>query len=292
MQVVIPEHRRVDASSKAMFSVVGVSVVATMLGPALFAAVGPTPALAINIATFVISAALVAATRLHGVVAAANPSEPFLRSLREGLVTAWRTPSIRLIVAGVAVYGLSLGVNSSVLALFALETLSLSVQEYGFVSAMFAAGGLIGSLMSAKLLARVGVERSFIGSLAAMGTSYMVYSLAGGVMVAAVVMLVAGIAFSIYAVSQGPILQAATPAGFMGRITAITVPVLAFSSLLATVLSSQAITIYFALNDGPDDPVVYRVAIFFAACLLALGGFVLGVTQRRRTPESSTVSAT
>ena len=285
MQTVIPPDRRVDASSKAMFAVLGVSVIATMLGPGLFTLVGPLPSLFITLATFLTSATLVAFTRnIQTVTSTGADRQSYWADLASGMRLAWKTPSVRLVLIGIGLYGISLGVNSSVLSLFALKTLSLSPSQYGLVSASFAFGGLVGSLFATKVLRRVGSERAFVGAITVMGISYAGYSVTAGFFTAAGVMLIAGIAFAFYAVAQGPILQDATPAGYMGRVSSVSTPVLASSSLVATAACSLALSVLSATGAAPGTILAYQaygVAIFIASCFLAIGGVTMAVAHRR-----------
>lgn len=285
MQVVIPSERRREGSSKSTFAVLGVAVLATMLGPGLFALVGPVPSLLINMGTFLSSSFLIILTRNIPVsIEIKSDAASYWKEFRAGIVTAWRIRSIRIVLIGVAFYGLSLGVNSSVLSLFALRTLGLSAGQYGIVSGAFAFGGLVGSIFASRLLQRIGNERAFAGAIVLMGLSYMGYSFTRLFFEAVVVMFVAGLAFSAYVVAQGPILQDATPIGFMGRVTSVSTPVLAVSSLVATVVSSQVLSTAssIAAKQGSVlDPTYYAVSIFIASCLLTGGGLTMLAGQRR-----------
>ena len=292
MQVVIPANRRVDASSKSTFAGLGVAVIATMLGPGLFALFGPAPSLVINMITFMVSAFLIALTRnIQTIHADQIEGGRYWTNFRNGFRTAWRSRSIRILLVGVSLYGVSLGINNSVLSLYALDTLNLKPSEYGIVASMFPVGGLLGTLVAPIMLKRLGNERAFSTSIVGLGLAYMGYAFTSSFLTAGIVMALAGLAFSTYVVAQGPILQAATPVGYMGRITSITVPVLALSSLIATFVSSQVISAFAlaAADQGAGiDPQIFGWAIFGGACVLTSGGFfmMLGLRNARLTEMS------
>ncbi|RIJ09617.1 MFS transporter, partial [Clavibacter nebraskensis] len=97
--------------------------------------------------------------------------------------------------------------------------------------------------------------------------------------------LVAGLVFAVFLVSQGPILQAEAPVGAMGRVSSLTSTVLAASSLLATVVTAQAL----ALIPADAQPAGYPVAI--AAAAVVMGGAGLGLVasglSRGRGPAAA-----
>jgi Na+/melibiose symporter-like transporter len=262
LQVLLPEDRRAEAAGKMMFAAVGIAVVATSAGPALSA---------------------VCVSRVEGARSArpdADAARRYWPEFVDGLSVAWRTPSIRLVIVGVSVYGLSLGINNSVLALFALRSLGLAPAQYGVVSGAFSLGGLAGSVLAPRLAAVVTPRTAFLAGLGSMGAIYVAYSQVRAFEAAVALMGIAGIAFSLYVVAQGPILQAATPPGFMGRVTAITTPAVALTSLLGTVATGWLLSV---VRDA--RPSVYGNAILVGALLLCLGASAIaagGRVARRR----------
>lgn len=281
MQVVIPSERRVEASAKAMFSLTGISVLSASLGPALFVWVGPVWAVSINVLVFTCSALCIASTRgLRTRLLAVQERPPFWGGLIAGLRFSRGHASIRTLLIGVALYGFSLGVNNVALSLYAFNTLGLTPYEYGLILAAFPVGGLIAALLVRPLLKRLSIRHAFILSLLCMGASYLGYSLHPPFSLAWALMFSCGLFFSVFAIVQGPMLQEAVPAGYMGRVSATITPVLAVASLTGTLLCSQTLNRaqgwvdYFALPVS-----VYGVYIFFAAGLLLLGGGLMLIGQ-------------
>jgi MFS family permease len=289
MQVVIPAERRVGASSFSLFASMGVAIVATMSGPALFAAVGPFPAAAANVVTYGLSAVSVLLTsRQLKVPRGAAQEARYWHEFRRGFSTAWSSRPIRLILFGVALYGFSLGVNNSVLSLFALKTAHLTAAQYGLVASMFSVGGLVGVIAVPWVFKRVPIQRAFIVCIASMGVIYAGYALGRSALLLAILMFLAGVAFSGFVTAQGPILQEATPVGYMGRITSVSAPMLAITSLIATVVTSLLISgqaSFTSANSTPDAS-SYSVAIFAAALLMVAGGIVLWAIENRQRHRS------
>ncbi|MGO3579650.1 MFS transporter [Pseudomonas helleri] len=282
MQVVIPSERRVEASAKAMFSLTGISVLSASLGPALFVWVGPVWALLINVLAFTCSALCIASTRsLRTTLLAEQERPPFWGGLLAGLRFSWGHSSIRTLLIGVALYGFSLGVNNVALSLYAFKTLGLSPYEYGLILAAFPVGGLIAALLVRPLLKSLSIRQAFTVSLLCMGLSYLSYSLHPPFSLAWAMMFCCGLFFSVFAIVQGPMLQEAVPAGYMGRVSATITPVLAIASLTGTLVCSQTLNMAQGLMAYFDVPLdVYGIYIFFAAGLLLLGGGLMLIGQR------------
>ncbi|WDH51399.1 MFS transporter [Pseudomonas chlororaphis] len=290
MQVVIPADRRVEASAKAMFSLTGISVLSASLGPALFVWVGPVWALLINVLAFTSSALCIASTRgLRTTLREQQARPPFWSGLLAGLRFSWGHASIRTLLIGVALYGFSLGVNNVALSLYAFKTLGLSPSEYGLILAAFPVGGLIAALLVRPLLRSLSIRQAFTVALLCMGLSYLGYSLHPPFYLAWTLMFCCGLFFSVFAIVQGPMLQEAVPAGYMGRVSATVTPVLAIASLSGTLVCSQTLNIAQGLMGHLD---VYGAYIFIAACLLLSGGGLMLIGQRTGTHQVAAVLPT
>ncbi|MBF4623526.1 MFS transporter [Clavibacter sp. VKM Ac-2872] len=296
VQVVVPADRRAAAAGRTLLASTGVGILSAMSGPAVYAGLGPEPALVMDAVSFLVSAGLVLAVRERGVAAGADPADGddgaiatagarFRAELAAGIRIVRASPRLRILVAGLAAYGVTLGVNNATLALVALTTMGLTAAEYGVVTAMFAVGGLVGSVTAPALVGRIRPERALPAALVALGLTYAAYSTVRAFLPAAVLMGVAGLVFAVFLVSQGPILQAEAPVGTMGRVSSLTSTVLAASSLLATVVTAQAL----ALLPAAAQPAAYPVAIAAAAVIMGVAGLALvaGGLSRGRGPAAA-----
>lgn len=165
VQAVLEPEQRVAAASRSTFALNGVAIVAAAVGPAMYVAVGPYWSLVINALTYLTSAAFILFLRDRDITSGLPERKRYFAELADGIRLAWATTELRLILVGVAIYGVSLGVNNTVLALFALRTVALTPIQYGFVAAAFAAGALIGALVATMATRWLGVQRAFIVAL-------------------------------------------------------------------------------------------------------------------------------
>ncbi|MFB7876141.1 MFS transporter [Nocardia sp. NPDC056064] len=283
MQLVIPEDRRVDAASMSMFSLTGVAIVATAAGPAVFGLFGAQVAIAACVATYAVSCVMTVRVR-DSYRPERRVVGRFWRDFADGARSASQAPTLRVVLIGACFYGVSLGINSSVLALFGLKTLGLSPSHYGVLAMMFPLGNLISAVWGVRLIKRIGVHRAYLMALSALGLGYFAYACAGRLVIACLLMLVCGVIFSVYIMCQGPILQAAVPEGYMGRISAVFGPLVSMTSAVSTLFASQVLAFagahgIIAGDGGWSDP--YRLLIMFGAAFLLLGGASMYVVQAR-----------
>ncbi|WP_336084515.1 MFS transporter [Nocardia sp. SSK8] len=284
MHVAIPEDRRVDAASMSMFSLTGVAIIAAAAGPALFGIFGATVAISVCVVMYSASGVMVVRSGDHYQPARVAGNR-FWRDFTEGVRATWRTPSLRIVVIGACLYGVSMGINNSVLALFGMKTLDLSAARYGLLAMMFPVGNMVSAVLGPRLIQRIGVDRAYPAALSALGLGYLVYACAGGLVTACVLMLACGVIFSIYIMCQGPIVQAAVPEGYMGRISAVLGPVVSIAAAVSTLCASQALSFAGARGvvvgeGGWDDP--YRLLIMSGAAFLLIGGGGMAYAQARR----------
>lgn len=306
VQVVVPVDRRAAAAGRSLLASTGVGILSGLTGPAVYALLGPEPALVMDAVSFLASAALVLAVpergataadtgppyaqgdahahaHAHGMVASAGAR--FRAELAAGIRIVRSSPRLRVLVAGLAAYGVTLGVNNATLALLALTTMGLTAAEYGVVTAMFAVGGLVGALTAPALVTLIRPERAVPTALVALRATYAAYSTVRAFLPAAILMGIAGLVFAVFLVSQGPILQAEAPVGTMGRVSSLTSTVLAASSLLATVVTAQVL----ALLPPSAQPSAYPVAVATAAVVMGSVGLALvaGGLSRGRGPAAA-----
>lgn len=273
-QHILPDEYRDRAAS---LSVGALTIVAAAIGavsPTLVEQLGMPATALICIVASGASLSFVFKLRI-GQGPVSLPIKPW-QAVAEALRTAVGDTSLRVLFVGLTLYALSLGINGVALPLFALRTLDLSAVAYGVLLAVFPVGNLLGVMCSLPLSARFGRTSTFVASIIALGGAYLAYSFARLDITAIGFMGIIGVAFGVFAVTQVPILQAAAPAGQIGRISALNSFVLGAGSVVASVATGVVFTL-FAL---PDRPLAYSIAIGTSGILLLVGGIVMTSAQR------------
>ncbi|TDV72529.1 MFS transporter [Pseudomonas sp. LP_7_YM] len=282
MQIAIPEERRIEASAKAMFSLTGVGILSSALGPSLFAWVGAMSAFVL--ATLGLAGSGFCVLRTTGLAACIEsslPTEPYWRALVSGVRLAWSHRTIRLMMLGTALYGISLGINNPVLPLFGMQTLALEPSAYGVLMAAFPLGGLSATLLSPWLSRRLRAETLTCGALFLLGLANLAFALSSGRYVPMLTMYLSGMCFATYAVAQGPVLQMHIPAGYMGRISSLSNPVLSIASVLATAGVTAALSHSQAALWVVSELDANTLALSVSAIIVLVGGALMLYSVRR-----------
>jgi MFS family permease len=193
-----------------------------VIGPAsagvIIAAFGVGVCFAINAASFLAVLASLWLMREDELVKLDRPEEhpPVLRSVREGLSYAGRSPRVRLVLAMTTVVS-TVGFNFHVLVpVLASETLEAGPRTFGILSACFGAGAMTGALVAAALgraswkalLAGVGGFSIALLALAPVTT----------VVAAAVLLFVVGVCFTTWTANSQSLLQLTAPDHLRGRV--------------------------------------------------------------------------
>ncbi len=196
-----------------------------VVGPAVagvvIAWVGVGACFLVNTVSFLaVLASLVAmrAADLFPVEQAAERPE-ILRGTREGIVYAWRSPEVRLVLAIVTVIS-TIGFNFHVvLPLLASETLKTGPEVFGILSASFGAGALAGALLSA------GFGRAswklLVAGTAGFSLSMLALAPLTAVWACAALLFAVGVSFTLWTSNANAILQLGVPDHLRGRVVGL-----------------------------------------------------------------------
>jgi MFS family permease len=181
---------RANAFDSASYDVAGLG------GPGLVAAIavtaGPGTALAVVAALAAAGLVLVLAIPMPVPTRHQRP-DPLLTAIRDGLRLLGRVPLLRSVTITTTVSQFALGLLPVALPLLALE-LRHSVAVGGWFLTAISAGSLVGSLASARLLARYSPAGVLVATIAWLGASLAGTALAPGLSLALPLCVLAGLA--------------------------------------------------------------------------------------------------
>lgn len=167
---------------------------------------------------------------------------------------------------------------------FVTRNLHASPQLYGFVGTSIGVGSILGALCSGRVVARIGARATVWGGLLAAGVLIIAYS-RQTVFVAGVVCVVLFIIpITMLNTAMAPLMMAATPREYMGRVLAVFYPVTQLASMLSMVVASWLVgsglrglhASLGPLRFGPID------TIYAGAGLLVV---LAGIRARRALPH-------
>ena len=206
----------------------------TLVGPplaGLLIALALTAPFVVDAVSFGVAALLVLGLRLRPspapevVPAAAELGPPVRHRLRrdiaEGLRWLWAHPTLRLLAITLGAMNALFSMATSTEVLFAREVLGLGSVGFGLLFSGGAVGGVLGSLVAARVVQRLGVGRTLQLALMSEATSVLLYGLAPAAWVAGAAIglfAVTGIIWNVVTIS---LRQRLIPDALLGRVGSV-----------------------------------------------------------------------
>jgi MFS family permease len=212
-------RRRIAAGTSAFEAVAAFGFIA---GPAiagvLSATIGPALTLGLDATSFAVSAAtLLLVTRPFSEAREAPVSPRLGSEIRAGISFIARQPVLRLAVAFYSTYVILFSAWPAVMLFYVTVDRRLAVDAYGLVIAGYGAGGLMGTLVAARVIGRrVGVT-VLLGAVAA-GALTIVTATQASVSVLLALTVVASIGDILVVVGYATLRATVTPDRLLGRV--------------------------------------------------------------------------
>jgi MFS family permease len=192
-----------------------------VIGPAIaglvIAAVGTGLCFVLNAVSFLAVLTALAIVREEELIPVAKErGATIVGGIRRGAAFAWRDPQLRLILAVVTVVS-TVGFNFHVLVpLLAADTLHVGPEGFGFLSAAFGVGALVGALASATF--REASWRLFSIGTASFGVLALMLAPVQNAYLAAFLLCAIGISFTLFTANANALVQLAAPDHLRGRL--------------------------------------------------------------------------
>lgn len=230
---------------------------------AVLATVGAAALLGPSILLYLAAAVVVSRLRLPPPARRAGASEParMRDDVLEGLRHLWNDDVLRPIAIAGGFANLGNLAFFSVAVLYVLGPLGLPEVAYGWMAAVVAGGGLLGSVMAPRIISRFGRARALHAAFVVNTAVFAVLALVPQPVVAYLAVGVLGTAGLVTNVASRSVRQLLTPDHLLGRVTASTLTL----ALIATPLG--------ALLGG----LVSEVAGVLAAAVLATAANGVGL---------------
>jgi MFS family permease len=180
----------------------------------------------------------------------------------------------RAIAVTVIIAMTGLGFINALDIFFVTNNLHAAPSLYGYLEALNGVGLVVGSIVAALVVRRVGTARTFWLSIFGIGVIVVAYSRMTSVAPAAALIFLVGCANAPINVAVGPLIVGATPRAMLGRTIALISAVGAVASLLSTAAAGWLASgplrgfhvAFIGQRFGPVD------TLFGAAGLVALIG--------------------
>ncbi len=249
------------------------------LGGLIAGTLGVSAAFALDSASFVLSALLLATLRVpaaRAVAAPAGPRPSALRDLREGLRYVLGRHEVFWLTVSKAMWSLGGGVLL-LLALFGREVFPLGRDGALSIGLLYAARG-VGTGVGPFIALRLGAGQAYLrrwvaGAFFITGAGYLALSGAPTLALAAVAILFAHIGGSIQWVFSTALLQSRVPDRLLGRVFATEYAAMTLTTALSAYLTGLA-------RDAGAPP--WALAIGLGGVFFAAGAVMVGALWRKR----------
>ena len=224
---IMPHDQLIGAISLSRTTMDTARIAGALSGAGLFAVLGMGPAYVAIVSLYVVSTLLtlcvVAPSKPHPIDEAADSAmgRSPMRDLKEGVAYVWTTPRMRAamwiaFLANLTAYPLSNGL----LPYVAREIYRTNQTGLGYLSASFAVGSLVGSVLL-SLIGGIRVARLLIGATVMWYAALLLFVQMQTVPAAIVCLMLAGFSQSLCMISIAVILMRTSSAHFRGRVMGV-----------------------------------------------------------------------
>lgn len=247
-------------------------------GAGIYAAAGAHAVVVLTIAAYIVAACVIASLRIEGDEVERETLAP-RDSLLIGIRHVRRDPILLhpLIGAGLAlvVFGFSESATFAV-----VDAFGRTAAYVGVVVMVQGIGAVIGGLVAAALIRRIGEPMTIVASLGMFTFTMLAIAIAPQLWIVLVATVPTGIGLPLTIIALTTLLQRRTPAAIIGRVST------AFDAVLGTPQ-----TVAIAVGAGLVTVLSYHVvyAIMAATCMLATGYvYATAVRKTGRLPDQGT----
>jgi MFS family permease len=241
----VPPNGLLSANALMQMAMMGVRIVGPAAAGAIVAAFGPTLCYALDVVSFVASAALI------GSVAILRPPTParagsdssrsgvstVVHEMGEGMRFIFHHAALSFVVLAMAAGLFTIGCFGPLIAVYVREWLHASSGIFGIVSAMVGVGMLVGMPMVRRFAIHASNSTLVLSGLAGIGVGALLLGAAPFVAAALLATFTLGFAFAGIIVPAQTLMQQETPHALMGRISSTMMSVVFFAQLLGLILS-------------------------------------------------------
>ena len=276
----VPSSGLMSANGLMQMAMLGARIVGPAAAGALVASFGPTVCYAVDFASFLTSAALLASVAIvrpaEPAAAAAAPAggvlHAIVRDMQVGMRFILHHAAISFVVMAMAAGMFVVGCFGPLIAIYVREWLHARADVFGRVTAMVGVGMLFGMPVVRRLSGAVANSTLVLGGLAGIGLGALLLGALPWVAMSMLACFTLGFAFAGVVIPAQTLLQQDTPAALMGRISSTTMSVVFFAQLMGLALSG-------VLAQAFGVRAVFFLCAIFAWVLTAAGKLLLS-TER------------
>jgi DHA3 family macrolide efflux protein-like MFS transporter len=267
----VPAHGLISANALMQIAFMGSRIVGPAAAGAIASTFGPKVCYALDMFSFLFSAALIGSVAIRRPARTAVASESssnrihaIWRDMREGMSFIFHHAAVFFVVMAMAAGLFIIGCFGPLIAIYVRDTLLGSARLFGFVSGIIGVGLLVGTQVMRQLASKFKEDTLVLSGLAGIGAGVF---LLGALPFAAATLFAAfaiGFTFSAIMVPAQTLLQRETPHAMIGRVSSTNISVAFLAQIIGLLLSG-------ALADVFGVRTVFFVCAGLALALAAAG---------------------
>lgn len=276
----VPAHGLISANALMQIAFMGSRVVGPGAAGAIVAALGPAVCYGVDVASFLISAALIASVAIQRATAAprgeglsTNRIHQIWLDMRQGLSFIVHHAAVVFVVMAMAAGLFTVGCFGPLVAIHVRDTLHGTERLFGIVSGTVGFGMLAGTQVMRKLSQRFADDLIVLSGLAGIGIGALVLGTMPFALAAVAAMGIIGIAFSAIMVPAQTLLQRETPREMIARVSSTNISVAFMAQILGLLLSGY-------LADELGVRLVFILCAGLAGVLAAAGKLFLHTNRQ------------
>jgi MFS family permease len=265
----VPAHRLPSAIALNQLSLNAGSIIGPAIGGVVLATFGVSGAYALDVVTFAVFIAAIAALR---------PIPPLLVGARQGMVAAIleglrfvRQRRVLLSTFAIDLNAMIFGMPNALFPALALDVFHAGPIGVGLMNAAPALGAFLGAVISGAVTRIRRVGRGIIVAVAAWGIAILLFGLATllplsiALPFALVFLAVAGAADVLSAVLRGSVVQLATPDELRGRVSAIHIVVVTSGPRIGDIEAAAVASVIGAQLSAISGGILCLLGVFVVA---------------------------
>jgi len=240
----VPSHGLISANALMQIAFMGSRIVGPAAAGAIASTFGPRVCYALDVFSFVASAALIGSVSIQRTAAvpastesSSNRIHAIWRDMREGMSFIFHHAAVFFVVMAMAAGLFIIGCFGPLIAIYVRDTLHGSARLFGLVSGIIGVGLLVGTQVMRKLAPTFTEDTLVLSGLAGIGAGVF---LLGALPFAPATLLAAfaiGFTFSAIMVPAQTLLQRETPHAMIGRVSSTNISVAFFAQIIGLLLS-------------------------------------------------------
>jgi MFS family permease len=241
----VPPAGLISANALMQMAFMGMRVVGPAAAGAIAASFGPRTCYAIDVVSFVLSAALIGSVTIkrppsahaQSAPSSSNRIDAIWRDMTQGVNFIVHHAAVLFVVLAMAAGLFTIDCFGPLIAIFVRDALHGSARLFGFVSATVGVGLFVGTNVIRKIAVRFTDDVMVLSGLAGIGAGVLLLGAVAYTIATLLATFAIGFAFAAIMVPAQTLLQRETPHEMIGRVSSTNISVAFLAQVIGLVLS-------------------------------------------------------